>query len=249
MRGGGTSSWGGRLMTLPLDLLAREGLLCSPALTVKGTLVFEPGVRAYGKVTLENCQIGAGSYVNADSIVAHCKIGRYCSIASQVHIGLLKHPVDWVTSSSFVYDNPGRPPEWKRGVSAKSYSSYPEMTVIEDDVWIGFGVSIAASKPIVIGRGSIVAAGSVVTKDVAPYSIVGGNPARHIRYRFSEEIIERLQASQWWCFDHLRFSQENPGVVVPWDDPVRFLDWWDCDGKGLLASYVFSGSMRRLQAG
>jgi hypothetical protein len=100
-------------MVLPIEKLAGEGLLCSQLLSIKGLLVFEPGVRMYGRVAVENCQIGASSYINADSRVVRARVGRYCSIGSQVNIGLLKHPTDWVTTSSFTYDHPGVPPQWR----------------------------------------------------------------------------------------------------------------------------------------
>jgi hypothetical protein len=108
-------------------------------------------------------------------------------------------------------------------------------------------VIIAASKPILIGRGSVIAAGSVVTKDVPPYSIVGGNPARHIRYRFPERLIDQLQASEWWCFDHARFAEANPEISVPYSDPEAFLQWWGQEGLSLMEDYRFPGVFKQIR--
>lgn len=90
--------------------------------------------------------------------------------------------------------------------------------IIQNDVWVGFGVSIMGG--VKIGNGAIIAANSVVTKNVEPYSIVAGNPAKHIRYRFDENIIEKLQMIQWWFwgYDKIvssidKFSDDIEGFV------------------------------------
>ncbi|MGB0498557.1 MAG: CatB-related O-acetyltransferase, partial [Rubricella sp.] len=77
-----------------------------------------------------------------------------------------------------------------------------------NDVWIGARAIIMSG--VTIADGAIVAAGAVVTKDVEPYAIVGGNPARVIRYRFEQRVIERLMALSWWDWDHARIGEALP---------------------------------------
>lgn len=144
--------------------------------------------------------MGFGSYIGANSVI-HAKIGRYTSIASNVKTVLGRHPAsDFVsTHPAFFSTNP------------KHLFTYVEKTVFQEsafaddghncviignDVWIGEDVSILAG--VCIGDGAIVAAGAVVTKDVEPYTIVGGVPAKQIRKRFTDEEIEFLLSFKWW---------------------------------------------------
>lgn len=118
-----------------------------------------------------------------------CYIGRYCSIASDVHYLGGNHPVDTLSSSAVFYN--------------KNFSGFDvvdikrEVLTIGNDVWIGHGVLITA-KCHTIGNGAVIGAGSVVTKDVPPFAIVAGNPARIIRYRFDTETIQKIINTSWW---------------------------------------------------
>ena len=144
--------------------------------------------------------MGAFSYSNGNIwTILNAKFGRYCSIASQVHILEGKHPVDAVSTSpyhySVYYGKSSIPEEYvykRKTVFNHSYGR----TLVGNDVWIGSHTTIRAG--IKIGDGAVIAGGSNVTKDVPPFAIVGGNPAKIIRYRFSDEICSRLLASQWW---------------------------------------------------
>jgi virginiamycin A acetyltransferase len=117
-------------------------------------------------------------------------IGKFCSIADEVTILLGgEHRTDWVTTFPFpiFFDE------------AKDFIGHPISkgdVIIGHDVWLGRGALIRSG--VHIGNGAVVGAGSVVTKNVEPYSIVAGNPARHIRYRFSEETILALESISWW---------------------------------------------------
>ena len=151
-----------------------------------------------------NSHIGEGTYINDDSKIYNCKIGRYCSIADNVCIVLGKHPIDKFTSMhpAFYYDTTSQLSfTFHKGKglfdckqTAKSDSRYN--VVIGNDVWIGSHVLILGG--ITIGDGAVIAAGAVVTCDVEPYSVVGGVPANLIKYRFSRYIINSLLVCKWW---------------------------------------------------
>ena len=117
------------------------------------------------------------------------QIGRYCSFAGEVAIlGGGEHRVDWVTTYPLrvLFDDPL--------ANKDGHPASKGPTIIGNDVWVGYRVTILSG--VKIGDGAVIAAGAVVTKDVPPYAIVGGNPAKLIKYRFSPEISEALEISQ-----------------------------------------------------
>lgn len=122
-------------------------------------------------------------------------IGKFCSIASDVKFIMNggNHRTDWLTNYPF--------PVFGNGWESAMPDSWPFKgnTVIGNDVWIGYGATIMPG--IQIGDGAIIATQSVVTRDVPPYTIVGGNPAQEIRKRFEESIIEELLNIRWWDWD------------------------------------------------
>ena len=119
-------------------------------------------------------------------------IGRYCSIADKVEILLGgNHRTDWVTTYPFA----AMRGLWPTAPDADYHASGGDVT-IGHDVWLGSGVLILSG--VAIGHGAVVAARAVVTKNVAPYAIVGGNPASLIRMRFDEESVAALLESAWW---------------------------------------------------
>lgn len=149
-------------------------------------------------------KFGAFSYMVSGYLCA-TEVGRYCSIAEDVQIGRQNHPLNWVSTSPHFYipANQIQPvfPYFKNYLNNNYYQHEAtptklKYTTIGHDVWIGHGAIVNAG--ITIGNGAIVAAGSVVTKDVKPYSIVGGNPAKFIRYRISHNLIEPLEETKWW---------------------------------------------------
>lgn len=119
-------------------------------------------------------------------------IGRYCSIANTVRSAPINHPFDAMTTHPVLYER-------KFGV-VDADLHYDDPQVIEDDVWIGHNAIILPGCRR-IGRGSIVGAGAIVTRDVPPYSIVAGNPARVLRERFAPELQAALEDSRWWMLD------------------------------------------------
>jgi len=113
--------------------LLKEGLWTGGNFDLFGFLKFEPGARLYRQVRVINSHIGAYSYINANSAITNVKIGRYCSIASDVLIGLDRHPTDWVSTSPFPFDNVGYPTEWKRFQPTHRFYGGASLTTIEDD--------------------------------------------------------------------------------------------------------------------
>jgi virginiamycin A acetyltransferase len=123
-------------------------------------------------------------------------IGKFCMIASDVSFIMngANHLTEAISSYPFAIFGNG----WETAMSEKSYP-YKGDTIVGNDVWIGYKATIMAG--VTIGDGAIVAAHSVVTKEVAPYTIVGGNPAREIRKRFTEDQINKLLKAQWWNWE------------------------------------------------
>lgn len=151
--------------------------------------------------------VGAYSYIRGPGRVGFDvrSIGRYCSIASGLSAGGMEHPLDWISTSPFQFDKTHLVSRWLGNEQQfEPYRQPRTSIVIGHDVWIGQNVIILNGATI--GTGAVVAAGAVVTRDVAPYSIVGGNPARVIRHRFSVDMIERILATEWWRYDASQLS-------------------------------------------
>lgn len=145
-------------------------------------------------------KMGFASYIGSNSHI-NAKIGRYCSIAGDVKTVSGTHPTaDFVSThpaffstrmqAGFTYVSEEKFRQW---VYADNEG---HCVVVGNDVWIGQGVTLLQG--VTIGDGAIVASGAVVAKDVPPYAIVGGVPARVIRYRFDEKTVERLLEFKWW---------------------------------------------------
>lgn len=150
-------------------------------------------VVVFDNVIVSNCNIGSHSYIQKNSRLFNSTIGNFCSIASNVSIAPGLHPTSGVsTHPSFFLKNT---PLVVTFADRDFFDSAKKVT-IGHDVWIGENVIILDG--ITIGTGAIIAAGSVVTKDVEPYSIMGGVPAKIIKYRFSDDIILELLKSEWW---------------------------------------------------
>jgi virginiamycin A acetyltransferase len=123
-------------------------------------------------------------------------IGKFCMIASDVTFIMngANHLTDAITTYPFAIFGNG----WEKAMEGREYPFKGDI-VIGNDVWIGYNATIMAG--VTVGDGAIIATNATVTKDVAPYSIVGGNPAKEIRKRFSEEVIDRLLELRWWDWE------------------------------------------------
>lgn len=135
-------------------------------------------------------QMGKHSYINGGRIETGVYIGRYCSIGHGVSIGTGHHDMNLMSTSSW-FDSDAKPTV-KRTLDGA-------LVRIKNDVWIGDKAIIMNG--VTIGNGAVIGAGAIVTKDVDDYSIVIGAPAKHLKYRFSPEIIARLLATRWWELD------------------------------------------------
>lgn len=162
------------------------------------------GWNRIGKRTLLNGRIGRGSYIGTDCRL-DVDIGRFCSIGSEVRVILGRHPLDaHVSTSPAFYSALHLAPlefGYDPSVSEVKYAdpSRGVHVLMEHDVWIGDRVSLIGG--VTVGTGAVVLAGAVVTKDVPPYAIVGGVPARILRYRFPASVITALLESAWWLRD------------------------------------------------
>lgn len=156
-----------------------------------------------------NIKVGMYTYgcFDKNRIASGTVIGRYCSFANTANIFNGNHGLEFLTLHAYAY-NPSL------GI-VSTEKIVRTVCTVEDDVWLGHN-SIILPSVGVIGRGAVIAAGAVVTKDVPRYAIVAGNPAKIIRMRFDELTIEKIEATRWWEWDKETLRQnilDNPDLV------------------------------------
>lgn len=168
--------------------------LFDPGCIVVGKCIFDEGVHVGTGTVLSNCQVGKYTTFGFDSRYANCQIGSFCSLGPQVLAGMGRHPTEFVSTSPAFYS----PQHSACRISFADTQLFEEYLpiVIGSDVWLGARVFVLDG--VTIGDGAVVASGAVVAKDVEPYAIVGGVPAKLIRKRFSDEVITRLLEIRWW---------------------------------------------------
>ena len=181
------------------------GILVDKNVNLIGGLRCHPPNQLESDVTvLGRSSIGMFSYINFRSTIYSADIGRYVCIGPDVCIGPSEHPIDNLTMHPIGYFPGGlRFNQFPCYRDAGGEINIPKSellnVVIGNDVWIGWGVTIL--KGVKISDGAMIAAGAVVTRDVLPYEIVGGVPAKHIRMRFDDELIQRLLMVKFWDWD------------------------------------------------
>ena len=139
------------------------------------------------------------AYCDQFSDITNTTVGKFANIAAMTRIGPTDHPMQTASLHHFLYRSSAY---WEDASDDTAFfaARHARRTVIGPDTWIGHGAII---KPdVTIGAGAIIASGAVVTKDVAPYMIVAGLPAKPLRARFTPQIAERLQALAWWDWSH-----------------------------------------------
>lgn len=153
--------------------------------------------------------IGAHSYIRSGTIEGITDIGRFCSFGQNVTIGQSKktHPIDWASTSHTL---------------CTDHTLSSERTAIGHDVWIGDDAVIMEG--VTIGQGAIIGKRALVTKDVEPYQIVAGNPAKPVRYRFDEQLRKGLLESNWWALDLSQLKKTDYKNVTEFIDSVRTIN-------------------------
>ena len=195
--------------------------------------VFEPPCSMKWMRAECSLRIGAFSYAVSGYYFA-ASIGRYTSIGEDVQVGRGSHPVDWASTSPVFYQRHqdvlsiAPIPE---AADFKIVAPYipPKVTQIGSDVYIGHGAFIMQG--VKIGNGAVVGAQSVVTKDVPDYAVVAGSPAQIRRYRFPDNVVERMVNSEWWQYAFW----DLPGAPIT--DPLKFLDFVESRRAAGLAKY------------
>ncbi len=185
---------------------------------IRGVAIRDSYVHKTSKVCPGSRFIGSSmdkfSFCGSDCEIVNCSIGCFCSIADGVRIGGARHPIEWVSTSPVFYSG--------RDSVKKKFSTFErdkdKYTTIGNDVWIG--VNTVIIQGVSIGNGAVIGAGSIVTHDVGDYEIVAGNPAKVIRKRFSDEIVNELLRIKWWELDNEKLTQCATFIK----EPLKFIE-------------------------
>lgn len=188
---------------------------------------------------LYGCRLGYGTYVHNGSVLRNVKLGRFCGIGENVNIRLFEHPIHMVSISPCFYRKEHKLKTYVNQDLFDDLKIVGEAYSVEigNDVWIGSNVLIKSG--ITIGDGAVVAAGAVVTGDVEPYAIVGGVPAKRIRYRFTREQIEALLRIKWWEWDESWFAENG----MYFADVDNFIEMFDQKDHVAKSDWIDRGEM------
>jgi len=166
--------------------IKQENIILTSDIELKTLLKMQHVKLMYGSVVSGNSDIGEYTYIGRYSEVCECKVGRYCSIGNWVSIGIGDHDINKVSTNSIFMEDP------LKTLNSSSVS-------IGDDVWIGTKATVL--RGVTIGRGAVIGAGAVVTRDIPPYAIAVGVPAKVLKFRFDSEKIKKIEESKWYNED------------------------------------------------
>lgn len=155
------------------------------------------------RTLIAETEMGDYSYVVNDSDIIYTTIGKFCSIASHVRINPGDHPMHRISQSHFTY----RSSAYFEGVEDdREFFDWRRSRAVNigHDVWIGHGAIVLAGRNV--GTGAVIAAGAIVTRDVDPYTIVAGVPAKPVRERFTPKVADKIMALAWWDWEHERLQ-------------------------------------------
>lgn len=194
------------------------GLRAGPFSYASKDCHFGEAVALVGTAAVHRSTIGRCSYVSS-ARVANATLGAYCSVAPGAMVGGFgEHPSRWLTTHPCFYSTKG--PNAINFAREDAFVGEHRSVVLGNDVWIGARSTILDG--VTVGDGAIVAAGAVVVKDVAPYEVVGGVPARRLRMRFEPQVIRLLLDSPWWNLDDASLRRLAPLMCS--EEPGPFLD-------------------------
>jgi len=216
-----------KFSSLSIDFIENTG---SEPIFPHGIIRLNPGARIIkstiaGPLFLnKNSQVGpdvvTGKYfgMNESCFVARASVGSFGAIGARTAINPFNHPISWLSTNEFQYHPKSFDwvDEYNDFVRIERTPDMFKHVTVGNDVWTGHNVNVMAG--VNVGDGAVIAAGSVVTRDVPPYAIVGGVPATVIRYRFPEKTIERLLRVKWWELELAQLSG------LPFRDVERCLD-------------------------
>lgn len=183
------------------------------------------------RVVLRDVEVGDFSYFERGGEAIHATIGKFCSIAANVRINALAHPMERLTTHKVSY----RPNEYFRWLAVDqtvTEARKAQRVVIGHDVWIGHGAILMPG--VAIGDGAVIGGGAVVTKDVGPYAVVAGVPARPIRMRFEAPVAARIVSLGWWDWPLETLFDAIPDMQAL---PIEaFLDKWEAQSPASSAT-------------
>jgi virginiamycin A acetyltransferase len=160
---------------------------------INKTCVIHPASKVFGPCKIRNTNIGKGTYISLNASISYATIGNFCSIGPNLVCGWGIHPIDGISTSPAFYST-----KKQNGFAFSKRDKLDERKpiLIGNDVFIGANVTVLDG--VQIGDGAVIGAGAVVSKNIPPYAIAVGSPIKIIKYRFSQEVIQKLLEIKWW---------------------------------------------------
>lgn len=225
---------------LQSDELIARGIVLRDGKSIVGTLTYERPAFVHEARRMKDCTIGAFTLINGQSTTSiyRCTIGRYGQVGESVVLGPPEHPIGWFSSHPFAFTRRNELPKMYQledfarlapeGTEGVHYTrTVPGDTFIGHEAYIGANTVVC--RGVRIGDGAIIGAGSVVTHDIPAYSVAVGAPARVIRMRFAEPLVERFLRLEWWRYDLAPFKRAVDFSRV--EETLAFFEEKKADGS------------------